>query len=352
MPLISVILPVLNGGETLLQAVKSIQVQSVRDWELLVVMEYGSEAGMGEMICQAVQGDGRVRLIQNTQRLGLAESLNLGIRQSTGAFIARMDADDYSLPLRFQRQLELLAAHPEVGICGTWQRHVGDGKRLVHRPPADAETLRASLLFTCELCHSTVMMRRKPLLEHDLFYDPQAQAEDYALWTQAIAVTSVANVPEVLGEYRLGGTITRQKMQALEREHGLLSAAAMERTLGLTLTPEQKPLLNAWTNIFCRERDVSRRETMLAAYHQILEWVWEANQVTAFFQDTALAQVLRARWVWAKWDLQHTNARAETLEDVFLPIAFPQARWIAQALGRNPSPRQLVKKIRSKVNGP
>lgn len=337
MPRISVILPVLNGRESLPRAIKSIQAQSVPDWELLVINEFASKDGSGELVCRMAEKDPRIRLVQNQERLGLAESLNVGIRLAEGEFIARIDADDISMPTRLEKQLELFATQPSVAICGTWQRHVGRKGSSVHRPPTDSAELAASLLFTCELCHSTVMMRRETLLENQLFYDARFQAEDYELWTRAINATQIANIPEILGEYHVGDTITAGKQGALEEEHGQICAAAMERTLGLTLDLSAWPLMNAWQNIFWHERDGARRREMLAAYETILRAVYSANASAGVFPETAILSVLRRRWLWAKWDLQSTpvdSARTQRLEDVFAPVSFSHLRWVAQKLGR------------------
>ena len=86
----------------------SVQNQSFFDWELIIVNDFGSDDGSVEVIHEFMEGDSRIVLIQNDERLGLAESLNVGIRHAKGTYIARVDADDPSFPERFKRQVEFL----------------------------------------------------------------------------------------------------------------------------------------------------------------------------------------------------------------------------------------------------
>ncbi len=330
MPQITVVLPVYNGVAFLARAVDSILAQTLRDWELLIINECGSDDGSGELAAQYARRDGRIRLLQNRQRLGLAESLNLGFREAAGDFLARMDADDVSYPERFEKQLDFLQAHPAVGICGGWQRHLRGKRCWVHRPPSDPARLAASLLFTCELCHSTVMLRRETVERFGLYYDPRFQAEDYELWTRAMCVTQVANLPELLGDYYEGDTITAQKMGALEAEHGKICAAAMERTLGIVVPPEQAPLLNAWRNIFRHAPDQQTRRRLWADYAELLRAVQAANDRLGVFDPAALRQTLRARWLWARWDLRAEEVPGSETAEVFAPVALPRLNWLAQ----------------------
>lgn len=334
MPQITVVLPVYNGVKFLSRAMDSLLAQTCRDWELLIINECGSDDGTAELAAQYARRDGRIRILQNRQRLGLAESLNRGFREATGNFLARMDADDVSYPERFEKQLAFLQAHPEVGICGGWQRHLQGKRCWVHRPPSNPARLAASLLFTCELCHSTVMLRRRTVERYGLYYDPRFQAEDYELWTRAMSVTQLANLPEILGDYYEGDTITAQKMGALETEHGKICAAAMERTLGITVPPEQYPLLNAWQNIFQHAPDKKQREQMLAEYRSLLQCVYSANSAAEFLPKQALLDVLRRRWLWAKWDIRDEKAMTANIEAVFRPVPLAKCRWVLQKLCR------------------
>ena len=331
---VSVVMPVFNGEKFLPAAIDSIINQTFTDWEFIIVNEFGSNAAAAEILAEYELKDKRIRVIQNQTHLGIAESLNAGIRASSGEYIARMDGDDLSHCTRFQKQISFLEDYPEVGICGTWQWHQGRRGGWVHKPPADQQELAASLLFSCEMCHSTVMMRHKTLVRNGLFYDKAYAAEDFELWGRALAVTTLANLPEVLGEYRYGNTLTAQKQAALEREHGALCAAAMERTLNLRLAETDFPLLNAWKNPFRFERNQKRKKMNYERYAKILRLVWEANNHCGVFDSGALLRVLRRRWVWARWDIEITEQDVTDIADVFRPAVAPHSQWVRQRMKR------------------
>jgi glycosyltransferase involved in cell wall biosynthesis len=106
---------VLNGAATVGAAVRSIQLQTLQDWELIVI-DNGSTDQTGSI----VKGfdDPRIRLVREAPGAGLAIRLNQGVALSRGEFIARMDADDVSFPERLARQVERLKLDPKIDVLG------------------------------------------------------------------------------------------------------------------------------------------------------------------------------------------------------------------------------------------
>src|SRR5207302_689224 len=111
-PLISVLLPVRDGARYLREALASVLAQTLADFELLVVDD-GSEDETPAIL--AGVADGRLRAIRQ-DRLGLVAALNRGIEEARAPLLARMDADDVSLPERLERQAAYLDARPEVAL--------------------------------------------------------------------------------------------------------------------------------------------------------------------------------------------------------------------------------------------
>lgn len=105
MPIISVILPAYNASKTISEAIDSILSQSFKDWEMLVIND-GSIDNTKDIIQSYT--DSRIKYIENEGNKGLVYSLNRGISLSQGVYIARMDADDISLPTRLEEQLKYL----------------------------------------------------------------------------------------------------------------------------------------------------------------------------------------------------------------------------------------------------
>lgn len=301
MPKVSVVMPVYNGAKHIREAIDSVLAQEFADWDFWIINEYGSDDGSGEIVAEYAKGDSRFHLVQNSERLGLAESLNLGFRLSGGEYIARLDADDLAHPERFARQVELLDSQPDVGICGTWQHHFGASTDWIHKPQAKAEDVRARLLFNCDLCHSTLMLRRETVFKHNLFYDNSFYAEDYELWCRAMLVTDIVNIPEVLGEYRVGeDNITAGKKELLDAESGRLTARNLRLAFGLELAEGEEELFCAWSNPFDAYIG-GERKARLADLERILRQIYSLNSSKRFCSDSSLLNSLAAKWNWAKY---------------------------------------------------
>lgn len=198
-PRVTVLMPVYNGENHLAAAIQSILGQTFRDFELLIVEDGSTDHSLARI---ADFNDARIRVITHGYNRGLVASLNTGLNQAKGEYVARMDCDDVSFPERLGKQVAFMDNHPEVGLCGTWfERHRNGTVEWVRPATGDAE-IRFWLLFKTTFLHSSVMLRRAIFLEHGLNYpDHYPHAEDYALWIQASAFMKLANIPEFLVAY-------------------------------------------------------------------------------------------------------------------------------------------------------
>lgn len=239
-PRVTVLLPVYNGADFLRPAIDSILAQSVSDFELLVIDD-GSTDGSREIV--GACGDSRIRLIENGRNLGLIATLNRGLDLARGEFIARMDADDFSQPERFARQLAYLDAHPNIGGCGTWFEKCSDQGGVTMRMPETPGLIRLFLVFDNPFLHSSMMLRRRLLDEHGLRYDPAyPHTEDYDLWVRCSERMDLANVPAVLMRYRdHPGNVSHRYGHEQDTAAGRVRARQL-RQLGLSPTAAELAL--------------------------------------------------------------------------------------------------------------
>lgn len=313
-PIVSVVLPVYRSVKDISTAVDSVRKQTINNWELLVINDAGSDDGTAEVVSLYGEIDGRIKLIQAQERLGLAESINYGMRLAKGKYIARLDADDTAHTDRFEKQVALMEKRPEVGLCGTWQHHYGPNCNWDHRATADEDLLKARLIFWCDLCHSTLMMRKDVFIQNNLFYNNEWLAEDYELWTRVMQKTTIVNIPEVLGEYKEDGTsITAKKFDKLRLESGRISAKVLHDTLGIELTNGQAMLLNGWKNVLVDKND---RDRALGKLKPIYKEIWKRNQEVQFFEPNALLKTLAAKWYWIKDDIDWKSSDYNNLKDI------------------------------------
>lgn len=207
-PPISVILPVRNGGATIRRAVDSILGQTFPDFELVLVDDCSTDDSTAIIRSYT---DARIRLIYSDPPGGLVPALNLATEQARGAFLARMDADDYAYPARLEQQFALLRKRPDLAGCGTLVRitgkhaaegfiRYGDWLNSLVKP----EDIRRERFIESPLVHPSVMLRRTAFDAVGGYTDP-SWAEDYDLWLRMIdAGMRFAKVSEILLDWHDG----------------------------------------------------------------------------------------------------------------------------------------------------
>ncbi|MGH8697182.1 MAG: glycosyltransferase family 2 protein, partial [Burkholderiales bacterium] len=134
-PLVTIGMPVYNAARTLAVALASIERQTFRDWELVIVDD-GSRDATEEVLGRIA--DPRIRVVRDGRNLGLAARLNEIVATAQGEYFARMDADDVAYPARLAAQVDFLAAHPEVDLAGCGALVFGEGGEPLGRFPLRA----------------------------------------------------------------------------------------------------------------------------------------------------------------------------------------------------------------------
>ena len=199
MPLVSVLLAVHNDSRFLDQAVESVLRQTVDDLELIVVDDASTDET--PELLSAVR-DPRLRVITNDAQAGLASSLNRGLNEASGRYVARLDADDVALPERFARQLERMQrGGEELAVVGSAVLDLdGSGTPgTLHRNPAGATGIRWLTLFGSPFFHPTVLVDRDRVERAQLRYDASyAESEDYELWARLLSARQGGNLQEPL----------------------------------------------------------------------------------------------------------------------------------------------------------
>jgi glycosyltransferase involved in cell wall biosynthesis len=206
---VTVILAVRDGAASIGAAIESIVAQTYFDWDMILVDD-GSTDGTGALLDAWAACDSRLSVIHNDRNLGLAPSLNRAWRVARGELIARMDADDVSLPERLQTQVEFLRAHPEIDVVGSGAYLLDDDgqPRGISLRAAEHEQLIANMYREVPFIHPSVMMRRRFLEALD-GYDPRLRrGQDYDLWSRGHRRFRYANLSLPLIKYRVRGRPT------------------------------------------------------------------------------------------------------------------------------------------------
>jgi len=217
-PRVSVVMSVCNGEKYLEEAVESILNQTFRDFEFIIVDD-GSLDASPRLLALYKQRDPRVLIHRFDDNRGLSTALNSGIERARGEYIARMDADDISLPNRLQEQVAFMDARPEIGVCGSWVELIGLKNGEEWKYPTSHEAIYASTLFANTLVHSSVIMSASLLKKYALAYDENVRyAQDYELWSRAVSLARFANMDQILLRYRVHaqGTGSRHRDEQLQ----------------------------------------------------------------------------------------------------------------------------------------
>ena len=281
MPKISVIMPARNAEQYIREAVDSILGQTFADFEFLI-LDDGSTDATAEIVqcCR----DERIRFCPNGRNMGVAATLNRGLALAGGAYIARMDADDISLPKRFEKQAAYLNAHRDVAVLGSdlelfCDTGILERRVLSHEP----DKLKEDLFFSCGIAHPSVMMRKDVILALG-GYDPAYNGlEDYELWCRVAEKHKIAALPEVLFRYRVhGGQVTQNPSpQWMERMNNLKRRQISR--LSLRAAPAE---FEAYT-AYCTSR-LPKTAAAIAALGRFFEKAAAANAGARYYREDYL----------------------------------------------------------------
>lgn len=293
-PLVSVVMPVYNGQKYISESIESILLQVFSDFELIIIDD-GSTDNTYSIIEQYAKKDSRIHSYRNSDNLGIAASLNIGLKLARSSLIARMDADDIAYPHRLTCQYALMQSHPDVAICGSALR-VYEQPSNVWRPPVTHEEISTRLLFECSLCHPTIIYRKEIILDRLGGYQAEFNnCEDYELWQRASQLSSIkfANISEPLLSYRIHPSVNRKAYKTKQQE--LANRVRRKQLNRLGLDPSD-------IEFRCHEALSSPRTVAFDITNLVdcLNWITKlelANQKNPVFSPNILRHELNQRWL-------------------------------------------------------
>lgn len=287
---VTVLMPVYNGEKYLREAIDSILSQTFSGFEFLIIND-GSTDRSVEIINS--YEDPRIRLIDNDGNLGVAATLNEGLKLAEGKYIARMDCDDVSLPTRLEKQVEFMDSHPLVGISGTWIEMVGAREGCIWKTPVTHEKIVCTLLFESALAHPSVIIRKSVVDINRLEYDPSFKhVEDYELWLRASRFTRLANLGEVHLLYRIHPDQIGERYFEEQLSSAMSIRSFLFVALGINPSAEELKI----------HREISlgrlRADKQFVALAQVwLHRLKEANRQTLLFPEPDFSRILASLWL-------------------------------------------------------
>lgn len=199
-PLVSIILPVYNAQDYLKESVDSILNQTYTNFELIILND-GSTDDSEKIISSYT--DSRIKYHFHSNK-GLGATLNIGLKLSSGKYIARQDQDDISHPNRLKKQVDFLEKNESILLLGTRAKifFTNSSNFEFHNHATRPCDLKFDLLFDNPFVHSSVMFRKSTIDKIGDYKIDRNLYEDYELWSRFSQVGDLANLPEVLVNYR------------------------------------------------------------------------------------------------------------------------------------------------------
>lgn len=215
--LISVILPVYNGDNTLSSAILSIQNQTYQNWEL-IILDDGSQDSSQEIACFFASQDKRLQFFRQSPNRGLAYTMNHLTVKAQGKYIAVQEQDDISMPLRLEKELEILESNPDVGLVSgiaDWiderNQHLNFFPGMLVRgeqfPQDNIKMVKLLYVEQSKIVNAACMFRKEILNGLDKPFDEQARMSiDWQFFLHVAHKNLVWGIPEVLVKMRRGNT--------------------------------------------------------------------------------------------------------------------------------------------------
>ncbi len=192
------------------RALSSINSNSLPPVEIILLQDGDVSPDLSAVV-ESYRGDVPLRLIRLSNNGGLGRALNIGIRSVTSEFVIRFDADDYSLPNRFELIMRILSAGYDLVGSQVIEHNGPDFPKTVRSAPAEESEIRSYLRYRSPFNHNTVGFRVSAVRSVQGYPDIRLR-EDYGLWARLIASGSrVCNIDQVLVEASAGDSLIRRR---------------------------------------------------------------------------------------------------------------------------------------------
>jgi glycosyltransferase involved in cell wall biosynthesis len=297
--LVSYLLPVFNAERTIVEAVESVLKQTYKNIELLIIDDGCTDRSMTLI---RTFNDNRIRIISNGNNKGLVASLNIGLSEANGEYIARIDADDICSPNRTQMQLDFIQKN-QIDIAGSFIRKFEQATGIVRYPITNDE-IKISLLFNNPMVHPSIFFHRR-LVDQGLFrYEEQwKHVEDYALWIKLMDTCTFGNVQQPLINYR----INAESVCGIYHPEQLLKSDLLRKNLLSKTLPSVALTEDEWKWM---RNPVDPDKIKLEGIGTLISKLVTANERDRYFNSTAFKKVLLYRFLSTCLLLNRSNQKA------------------------------------------
>ena len=296
-PAISIIIPSYRPNLSFFkQCLDSLMSQCRDNWErysdfeIIIIAEPFEQREIEKLI--ESYHDNRFRLEFNSEKLGIAASLNRGLRLAKGRYIARIDDDDICDKTRLFLQTQYLNSHSDIMLCTSDFEYFGDMNEW--RMTFENNMSHAWSIFTCPFDHPTVMFRKDFFLKNELLYDEKrGYVEDWELWRRAFKKgMTVGCIHKVLFYHRwINNESAGQNSKTVDMMRELIQKNFLE--LGVNIPQEYLKIIGPWNGKLTNNSDINKLE-------EIFRDALDKNKYLHIYDQKCLEKAFELRLIEAK----------------------------------------------------
>jgi len=312
---VTVLMPVYNASRYLEESITSVLDQTHNEFEFLIIND-GSTDNTREIVSSF--SDPRIHYHENDKNIGMVPTLNKGLALASNELVARQDGDDLCAPERLERQVCFMNAHPQTPLTGTLSSVIDpDGAGVyagVLEKPLEPLGIRWFQMFDNPFTHTSVMFRKKVVVDEFGGYRWSDCCSDFDLWSRIAAVYPTMNLPKRLVQHRIHsdsiiGSLfgdDDEKLKLSDKERAAVIRRNVVNTVDDILADEQinllarfvhglsaddaGPFLSAFEKLLeeyitrypeaCDSSDF--RYTVASQYAMVAYWLLPQNRIKAF----------------------------------------------------------------------
>lgn len=198
---ITVLMSVYNErADFLKRSIKSILRQTYDNFEFLIIDDESTDQNCISILNEFAKKDARIRIIANEKNLGLTMSLNKGLSEAQGKYIARIDSDDIADVNRLKKQFDFMEKNSDCALCGSWSYIIDKNTDIIGAKKffTGYEKIKKKILYFNFFTHSSLFFRKNIILNAGGYNEKIKKAQDYDLILKISGKHRIENIPEFL----------------------------------------------------------------------------------------------------------------------------------------------------------
>ncbi len=221
--LISVILPIYNSENYILECLESIKIQTMQNFEVILIDDKSTDKSP-EIINDYLKNNfyGKFKIIKNKSNIGITRSLNKAFKISDSKYIARIDADDINKPDRFEIQFKYLEKYKDIAIVGSNVEYIDKDSKFINHSdlPLNHIDIKSSLFLYNPMVHSSIFFRKKIFSKYP-YNNKFITSQDYEMYCRIINSHKFANIKKSLVKFRLHNQSISSHKEKIQKKNSL-----------------------------------------------------------------------------------------------------------------------------------